>query len=95
MAKRKRKRIKIKRTKEWSQNRHARKRFQQRFGVILTKDLKTRILNLIHKGYASFVEKQSNRISLFDIEVEGQKIRVVYDKIRKNIVSALYPDKEA
>jgi len=82
----------IKRTKKQAQNVHARRRFQQRFGISLTKELKDEILDTIHKGWANFVEKQSNRISLFDVFVKGKKIRVVYDKMRKNIVSALYPE---
>ena len=88
----KKKRRKIKRTKEQSQNIHARRRFQERFGIFLTKELKAEILQTIHKGFASFVEKQSNRISLFDVTIKGSTIRVVYDKVRKNIVSALWPE---
>ena len=91
---RKKKPKKIKRTKQQCQNVHARRRFIQRFGIPLTKELKLQLLTMIHKGHCQFIEKQSNRISLFDLYIpdNGTKIRVVYDKIRHNIVSVLYPE---
>lgn len=92
MAKRKKKRKKVKRTKEQSQNIHARRRFYQRFGIKLTKELKADIIRLIQQGFATHVEKQTNRVSLFDVFIEDRIVRVVYDKHRKNIVSALYPE---
>lgn len=90
--KRKKKSKRVNRTKEQSQNIHARKRFAQRFGIFLTKKLKAEIVQMIHNGFATFVEKQTNRVSLFDVQIEGKTIRVVYDKQRKNIVSALWPE---
>lgn len=91
---RKKKSKKVKRNKEQCQNVHARRRFIQRFGIPLTKELKAKLLDLIYAGHAQFIEKQSNRISLFDMNIpdNGTKIRVVYDKIRHNIVSVLYPE---
>ena len=91
---RKKKGHKIKRTKEQSQNVHARRRFMQRFGIPLTKERKAEILAKIQMGHAHFVEKQSNRISIFDVFLEGSgtKVRIVYDKNRHNIVSVLYPE---
>ena len=91
MAKRRRKK-KRPQTKERSQESHAKRRFVQRFGIILTKELKERIVKMIQEGYVQIVEKQSNRISLFDVPVEGKMIRIVYDRTRKNIVTALYPE---
>lgn len=92
MAKKKKKRKKVKRTKEQSQNIHARRRFYQRFGIKLTKELKVHIVKMIQRGFATLVEKQTNRVSLFDVCIEGKTVRVVYDKQRKNIVSALWPE---
>lgn len=92
MAKHKKKRKKVKRSKMQSQDIHARKRFFQRFNIILTKELKAHIVKMIQRGFATHVEKQTNRISLFDVYVEGKTVRVVYDKHRHNIVSALWPE---
>lgn len=47
---------------------------------------------MIHNGTAKFVEKQSNRVTVFDVEIRGIEARVVYDKERKSIITAVTPD---
>lgn len=44
---------------------------------------------LDHDEHARFVTKQSNRVSLWDVEVSGAQCRVVYDSRRRNIVTVL------
>jgi hypothetical protein len=65
-----------------------------RFDVALNSNQYIQLVNRIKKGKADFVRRQSNRVTLWDIEFEGQLIRVVYDKKTSAIVTALYPDRE-
>ena len=80
--------------KKKNQIKHARKRFEARFDVSLNENQYTQMINRIKKGKAKFVQRQSNRVSLWDIEFEGHLIRVVYDKKTSAIVTALYPDRQ-
>jgi hypothetical protein len=82
--------------KQRAQESHARRRFYDRYGIQLTDALHQDLVRKIQDGRAVFVEKQSNRVSVFDLNVEGQEIealavRVVYDRERHIIVSALPP----
>jgi hypothetical protein len=44
---------------------------------------------MIQEGEAQFVEKQSNRVSIFQLTYKEKSVKVVYDKLRKTIVSFL------
>lgn len=87
-------------TKKELQKRHAKRRFQTRLGISLTQDIHALLVKKIQKGEATKVEKQSNRVSIWDIPVSGlfrdnpemDSIRVVYDSNTKNIVTALFED---
>lgn len=90
------KKIKVARLgKSYAQERHAERRFLQRTGIVLTTELHGRLTAKIRKddSDAVFVEKQSNRVSVWDVthKLEGKKItfRIVYDKMRRNIVTVL------
>lgn len=80
------------------QKKHAKRRFQTRVGISLTKELHNILVKKIQKGQAVKFEKQSNRVSIWDINVLGmfpdnpeiKDLRVVYDSNTKNIVTLLY-----
>lgn len=78
--------------KKKAQKIHAKRRALQRYSIELNKSLHKDWIHQIQNGVAKFVERQSNRISVYEILVEGKIIPVVYDKIRKNIVTVLPPD---
>ena len=80
--------------KKKNQIKHARKRFLNRFDIDLNDNQYIQLVNKIQKGRGELVRRQSNRVSIWDIEFEGQMIRVVYDKKTKAIVTALYPPRE-
>ena len=80
--------------KRKNQIKHARKRFEARFDISLNENQYIQMVNRIKKGKAEFVRRQSNRVTLWDIEFEGHLIRVVYDKKTSAIVTALYPDRQ-
>lgn len=87
-------------SKKELQKRHAKKRFQTRLGISLTNELHNFLVRKIQKGEAVKVEKQSNRVSIWDIDVRGlfkenpeiDFLRVVYDSNTKNIVTLLFKD---
>jgi hypothetical protein len=73
---------------------HARRRFDLRFDVDLTPEVRKHVVWLIQTGRSHFIEKQSNAISLHRVSVQDKDVVVVYDKIRACVVTALYPEGE-
>jgi len=47
------------------------------------------IVSRIQQGDGEFIKKQSNRVSLWKMDIAGQEATVVYDKMRKTIVSVI------
>jgi hypothetical protein len=78
--------------KRKAQLRHAARRANERYGLQLSIHDLHRIIHDIQDGRASFVVKQSHRVSLFDVDVQDQKIRVAYDRVRKSIATVLTMD---
>jgi hypothetical protein len=68
---------------------HARQRFGERMGMTLTRRVHRELVARIREGKATFVERQSNRITLWRMDIRGESCVVVYDKDRKNIVTVL------
>lgn len=81
-------------SKKRCQVEHTAKRFQERFGMTYTQFVKDQLLHKIHSGKAVLHKKSTNRISLWDVELEPQMImvRVAYDRLRRNIASVLTMD---
>lgn len=87
-------------TKKELQKRHAKRRFQARLGIPLTQELHNFLVKKIQNNEAVKVEKQSNRVSVWDINIKGlllnnpeiDFVRVVYDSNTKNIVTILFKD---
>jgi len=76
-------------SKKKQQKNHARARAAQRFGMIVTNAQMDDIVGQIQSGSATFVDKESNRVSLWRVKLEGDSFDVVYDKLRKTVVSFL------
>lgn len=78
---------------------HAKRRFDERYGVVLTDTLHKELVSSIQAGMvATFICSQSNRISIWAVQIAekytpaGQgmhTIPVAYDKLRKMLVTAL------
>jgi len=71
---------------------HAAKRFQERFGEELDGKLLDEIIRDIQYGRAKFIGKQSNKISIFEVQKKNKQIRVVYDKKYNTPVTFLTMD---
>lgn len=79
-----------KRSKEDTVRRHARERGRERYGVEMGSNLEAFIVRQITSGRSRPVERQSLRVSVHDVTLEdGQVVRVVYDKERRQIVTFL------
>ena len=73
--------------KKQCQQKHFEKRCLQRIGKIISqKEIKKKIQN----NKLEFIKAQSNRISLFKYIFEGVEYKVVYDKLRKQVVTIMY-----
>lgn len=88
VARKKRKR----RDKSIDQEHHAKKRFAQRFGVVICNDTYRDMVKQIQTGQAQFIEKQSNRVSKFWVQWGDRRVPVVYDKQRGKVVTVLLPE---
>ena len=90
-----RKKKRSKPTKTKSLRAHLKRRFLERFGVEINRIDEIQMLNQIQNKEAEFIEKQSIRVSVFDVKLNEVKYRVVYDKNRKHLVTVLpYYEKE-
>ena len=70
---------------------HSKNRFSERFNIDLTDEKRLNIIKQIQNRHkdkeAVLIKKQTNRVSLYEVVVEEKVVRVVYDKIRKEIVT--------
>lgn len=80
--------------KSKAQKTHFRNRVNERFGLNLRQEEIVMAIHAschgkVHNGIkARFIRKRTNRITLWEIEMNGLTMTVVYDKIRKNLVTA-------
>jgi hypothetical protein len=81
-------------SKAEAERKHFKRRMIERLGVEINRQKLRELLELLHTGQLKFVHKQSNRISWFEAEIEGQIVHLVYDKDRKTFVTVLYPEKD-
>jgi hypothetical protein len=83
-------------SKKRCQVEHTAKRFEERFGITYTQYIKDQLLHKIHTGKAILHAKSTNRISLWDVELEMKEqkimVRVAYDRLRRNVASVLTMD---
>lgn len=76
-------------TKEDCQVRHAKLRALERYDIRLTDHEYKNLCHMIQIGSSKIIEKQSNRATVHLIEWNNIKMKVVYDKERKTIVTFL------
>lgn len=93
-------------SKSDSQRIHAKRRFDERYGIKLTQFVWDNLLHKINTRQVKLVKKQSLRVFIYDIDLPLREkditgfgvsagianVRVVFDKFRGNIVSALPQD---
>lgn len=79
-------------TKSTTTTKHFLRRLNERYNIRFKASDIPNIVKKIQSHDFTLVRKQSNRVSIHDVEIDGRKIRLVYDKIRKLPVTALQPD---
>lgn len=68
---------------------HAKRRAVERYSLDLNRQDLRNIVTVIQSNKATPVEKQSHRVTVFDLTYNEVDVRVVYDKQRKTIVTFL------
>ena len=76
-----------------AQKEHLKKRSLERLGFPLHRRDVEDILREIKTNRDAFLWRQSNRVTLFRVNVKGTLCKVVYDSLRHNIVTII-PIKE-
>lgn len=93
-------------SKRDQQSCHTAMRLKDRYDIRYTQYVHDTILAGIYGGRARLVDKQSNRVTVFDVDIPVRKedtflltaptspvtIRVVYDRKRKSLATVLAPD---
>lgn len=72
------------------QRRHAKQRARDRFNIKFDTKMRKRLITEIQapkSRYVEFFEKQSHRVSIWKILWEGEEVAIVYDRMRKEIVT--------
>lgn len=89
--------------KKDQQRDHAKRRFAERLGVKFSQYLNDMLLNKIYTNQFKFIEKQSNRISVYEMtftprqidmiygEPKELTVHVVFDRVRKTLVTVAEP----
>lgn len=83
------------RPKSACQLQHAFRRGAQRYGVFLSEESFAELVDQIQTGRGEFVERQSKRVSKWQVQYDGTPMTVIYDKKRKTIVTVLPPKEGA
>ena len=65
---------------------HFQRRSLERIGVLLDEK---ELVKKIQNNELEFIERQSNRVTVFRYEYRGNFYRLVYDKSRKQIITIL------
>lgn len=68
---------------------HFKTRAAQRYGLVINRHIFRELIEQIQQKRAEFIETQSNRLSVYWVEYQDVRMKVVYDKQRKTLVTAL------
>jgi hypothetical protein len=79
------------RLKKKSQKQHAQKRAAQRYGMTVGPQTYNELCKKVQTSSPDcvFLEKQSNRVSMFAVLLEDKWVPIIYDKQRHTIVTFL------
>ena len=80
------------RSKKRDQQRHTQQRAMARTGLNISARQQEAIVQMIQRGEGTLIRKQSNRVSVFDVDYEETTLRIVYDRHRKSIATIMTPE---
>lgn len=75
--------------KHRAQRAHAKRRLRERYGLTVNRHDLCALVSLIQGGQGRMVLRQSNRVTVWEVPFQDQLLRVVYDSLRHEIVTAL------
>lgn len=75
--------------KKLAQRAHAKRRAEQRYGIRMNRDVLRQLIAQIQAGKARVLERQSLRVSVLELCIDGNPVPLVYDYKRKTIVTFL------
>jgi len=81
-----------KKSKVQLEKRHAMRRYAQRFDQELTEQEYNLLIQQIQNQEAKFIEKQSNRVSIFEVNIHNECPIAIYDKLRQTIITFITKD---
>jgi hypothetical protein len=70
---------------------HTKLRLAQRYGLKVTSADLFRMAKLIAHGQATFLDRQSRHVARWQLDYQGQALRLVFDAQRRAIITALPP----
>lgn len=76
-------------SKKAAQAIHAKKRAAERYNVVLSTSDLDLMVKYIQSGRCNLLQKQTNRVSLFEVDAHGKTYRVAYDRNRHSIITFL------
>ena len=78
---------------EYKNNIHTRNKFRELFHITFTKSVKEEILNLIGSSGCVLVETidADKSIFVYQIQYRGRKFNIVYNGIKQDIITCMYP----
>jgi hypothetical protein len=68
---------------------HSQRRALERNNLNLTSDVRNILRGQIKKNKGKFLYRESRRVTVWEVAHQEQKYKVVYDKLRKEIVTFL------
>jgi hypothetical protein len=68
---------------------HAKRRALERYNLGLNREQLNELTQMIQQGKSRFLEKQSLRVSIHELQAFDRTLYVVYDKNRKTIITFL------
>ncbi len=78
-------------TKSQSLRIHFKRRAKERYGLTLNKRELRNIVQMVQNGKSKFLEHCNNRVKKHEIVFQETKLIVLYDKIRKVVITCLSP----
>lgn len=75
--------------KKKAEQRHSKRRAQERYGLDLTKAIRDALRGKIKKQKGKFLYRRSRRVSVWQVTHQAETYKIVYDKQRKEIVTFL------
>ena len=70
---------------------HLKRRFYERYNLEITNQDIKEMVRKIQNQQAEFIERQSNRITIWKLQFRDKDYTIVYDKVRKSIVT-VFPE---